>query len=228
LQGKTDAKLKYPSKIALRMHRIAVFASGSGTNAENLIRHFNHKEEGSGPGRVCLVVCNKPEAYVLKRAEKLEVPSIVMKKSQLCLTDNSVHPNIVEVLKENDIDFIVLAGYLLQVPKELIALFPGRILNIHPALLPNYGGKGMYGEHVHKAVLEDMRRYIAQNPEKPKDFHSGITIHIVDEEMDHGKILFQSSFILSPDETLESLEEKIHVREQADYPRIVEAYINTL
>lgn len=198
------------------MFRIAIFASGSGTNAENLIRHFNSQPESSAKARVELVVCNKENAYVLTRAEKLKVLSIVMKKSQLCLTENNVHPDIVELLKENKIDVILLAGYLLQIPKELINLYPNRIINIHPALLPKFGGKGMYGERVHKAVLENKEQY------------SGITIHLVDEEMDHGKILFQSSFILSPDETLESLEEKIHIREQADYPRVVEAYLNTL
>lgn len=197
------------------MFKIAVFASGSGTNAENLIRHFNYELKGA-KAKVELVVCNKPEAYVLTRAEKLGVPSVVMKKSQLCLKDNTIHPDIVELLKENSIDIIVLAGYLLQIPKELIDLYPNRIINIHPALLPKYGGKGMYGERVHKAVLENKEEY------------SGITIHLVDEEMDHGKILFQSSFRLSDGETLESLEEKIHIREQADYPRIVEAYLNSL
>ena len=203
-------------KTGHKMFRIAIFASGSGTNAENLIRHFNSQPESSAKARVELVVCNKENAYVLTRAEKLKVLSIVMKKSQLCLTENNVHPDIVELLKENKIDVILLAGYLLQIPKELIDLYPNRIINIHPALLPKFGGKGMYGERVHKAVLENKEQY------------SGITIHLVDEEMDHGKILFQSSFILSPDETLESLEEKIHIREQADYPRVVEAYLNTL
>ena len=204
------------------MFNIAVFASGSGTNAENLIRHFNYELKGQ-KARVCIVVCNKENAGVLARAERLNVPSVVMKKSQL-MADGETKPDILDVLREHSIDFILLAGYLLQVPKVLIDLYPGRILNIHPALLPSYGGKGMYGERVHKAVLEDMRKSIAENPENHRAFYSGITIHLVDEEMDHGKILFQSSFILSDDETLESLEAKIHVREQADYPRIAEAY----
>ena len=208
------------------MFRIAIFASGSGTNAENLIRHFNVEQNHTA--KVELVVCNKEEAFVLTRAANLKVPAIVLKKNQLCLTDTQYQPNIIDVLKERNIEIILLAGYLLQIPKELIELYPGRIINIHPALLPNYGGKGMYGERVHKAVLEDMRTYIAQHPNQPKDFYSGITIHIVDEQMDHGKIIFQSKFILSPTETLESLEEKIHVREQADYPNVVEAYLKTL
>ncbi|MBR4802837.1 MAG: phosphoribosylglycinamide formyltransferase [Bacteroidales bacterium] len=204
------------------MFNIAVFASGSGTNAENLIRHFNYELKGQ-KARVCIVVCNKENAGVLARAERLNVPSVVMKKSQL-MADGEAKPDILDVLREHSIDFILLAGYLLQIPKVLIDLYPGRILNIHPALLPSYGGKGMYGERVHKAVLEDMHKSIAENPESHRAFYSGITIHLVDEEMDHGKILFQSSFILSDDETLESLEAKIHIREQADYPRIAEAY----
>jgi len=224
MQSKTGAK----EKITLRMYRIAVFASGSGTNAENLIRHFNHGQKTSPEARVVLVVCNKENAGVLKRAENLNVPYSVLKKSQLTLKDNDIHPDITEILEEHRIDFIILAGYLLQIPAELIESYPGRILNIHPALLPSYGGKGMYGERVHKAVLEDMRKYIAENPGRPKDFYSGITIHLVDEEMDHGKILFQAKFILSPDETLESLEEKIHIQEQANYPRVAEAYLKTL
>lgn len=209
------------------MYRIAVFASGSGTNAENLIRHFNLEGEGQF-ARVTLVVCNKSDAFVLTRAKNLGVPTTVMKKAELCLTEGHSHPNIIEVLKENSIDIILLAGYLLQVPKELIALYPDRIINIHPALLPSYGGKGMYGHKVHDAVIGDMKKYQEENPDKPKDFYSGITVHLVDEEMDHGKILFQSKFILSKDETVESLEEKIHVQEQADYPRVAEAYLRGL
>lgn len=187
------------------MFKIAVFASGSGTNAENLIRHFNYELKGQ-KAKVELVVCNKPEAYVLTRARNLNVPTVVTKDTE----------EIIENLRQREIDLILLAGYLLKIPKELIDLYPDRIINLHPSLLPKYGGKGMYGERVHKAVLENKEKY------------SGITLHLVDEEMDHGKILFQSSFALSDDETLESLEAKIHIREQADYPRIAEAYLNTL
>ena len=187
------------------MFKIAVFASGSGTNAENLIRHFNYELKGQ-KAKVELVVCNKPEAYVLTRAGNLNVPTVVTKDTE----------EIIENLRQREIDLILLAGYLLKIPKELIDLYPDRIINLHPSLLPKYGGKGMYGERVHKAVLENKEKY------------SGITLHLVDEEMDHGKILFQSSFALSDDETLESLEAKIHIREQADYPRIAEAYLNTL
>ena len=187
------------------MFKIAVFASGSGTNAENLIRHFNYELKGQ-KAKVELVVCNKPEAYVLTRARNLNVPTVVTKDTE----------EIIENLRQREIDLILLAGYLLKIPKELIELYPDRIINLHPSLLPKYGGKGMYGERVHKAVLENKEKY------------SGITLHLVDEEMDHGKILFQSSFAISDDETLESLEAKIHIREQADYPRIAEAYLNTL
>ena len=187
------------------MFKIAVFASGSGTNAENLIRHFNYELKGQ-KAKVELVVCNKPEAYVLTRARNLNIPTVVTKDTE----------EIIENLRQREIDLILLAGYLLKIPKELIDLYPDRIINLHPSLLPKYGGKGMYGERVHRAVLENKEKY------------SGITLHLVDEEMDHGKILFQSSFALSDDETLESLEAKIHIREQADYPRIAEAYLNTL
>ena len=225
--SKRGANGKFNRKRALSMYRIAVFASGSGTNAENLIRHFNLKEEGQF-ARVTLVVCNKADAFVLNRAKNLNVESIVMKKAELCLTEGHSAPTIVEVLKEHKIDIILLAGYLLQIPKDLISLYPDRIINIHPALLPSYGGKGMYGHKVHQALIGDMKKYLEENPASPKDFYSGITVHLVDEEMDHGKILFQSKFILSKDETVESLEEKIHVQEQADYPRVAEAYLRGL
>lgn len=207
------------------MYRLAIFASGSGTNAENLISSFN---EGifRDIASVELVVCNKPGAYVLNRAENHGIPSAVMNRQQLC-GDNT--EDIVTLLRDYSIDVIVLAGYLLQVPKELIDLYPERIVNIHPALLPGpYGGKGMYGEKVHKAVIADKEAYEAENGKGSRDFYSGITIHIVDEEMDHGRILFQSRFLLSENETLESLEARIHVQEQADYPRVVAAYLRTL
>ncbi|MBP5229172.1 MAG: phosphoribosylglycinamide formyltransferase [Bacteroidales bacterium] len=209
------------------MYRIAVFASGSGTNAENLIRHFNLEGEGKF-AQVALVVCNKSDAFVLTRANNLKVPAVVMKKAGLCMAEERIHPDITEVLRENRIDVILLAGYLLQIPKELIELYPDRIINIHPALLPSYGGKGMYGHKVHQALIADMKKYQEENPNSPKDFYSGITVHLVDEEMDHGKILFQSKFILDPNESVESLEEKIHVQEQADYPRVAEAYLRGL
>lgn len=207
------------------MYRLAIFASGSGTNAENLICSFNEgifKETAS----VELVVCNKPGAYVLKRAENHGIPSAVMDRGQLCGEKSG---DIIRLLRDYQIDVIILAGYLLQVPKELIDLYPERIINIHPALLPGpYGGKGMYGERVHKAVIADKEAYEAANGKGSRDFYSGITIHIVDEEMDHGRILFQSKFLLSENETLESLEAKIHVQEQADYPRAVAAYLRAL
>ncbi len=207
------------------MKRLAVFASGSGTNAENLVANFNEgifKDMAS----VELIVCNKPDAYVLKRAEKHNIHSVVLDRAQLCGDKTS---SVISLLKDYRIDVIILAGYLLQIPRELIELYPEKIINIHPALLPSrYGGKGMYGERVHRAVLEDKAAFEEKNGKGTKDFYSGITIHIVDEEMDHGRILFQSRFILSEDETLESLEEKIHVQEQADYPRVVAAYLKTL
>lgn len=141
------------------MFKIAVFASGSGTNAENLIRHFNYELKGQ-KAKVELVVCNKPEAYVLTRARNLNVQTVVTKDTE----------EIIENLRQREIDLILLAGYLLKIPKELIDLYPDRIINLHPSLLPKYGGKGMYGERVHKAVLENKEKY------------SGITLHLVDRK----------------------------------------------
>ena len=212
--------------------RIAILASGSGTNAENIIRHFNLGDGCSGAAAskiatVELVVSNKADAYVLTRAKNLNVPAVVMNKAQLCGTqENGYTPTeFIELLRQYRIDVVVLAGYLLQVPKAVIDIYRDRIINIHPALLPAYGGKGMYGERVHKAVLSDMQSYMEQHPNEPKDFYSGITIHLVDEQMDHGRILFQASFLLSPNETLESLEDKIHTQEQASYPIILAAWL---
>ena len=199
------------------MIHIAIFASGSGTNAENLIKYFNGDASCGHPAstlaKVDLVVSNKPDAYVLQRAARLKVKYILLDKEQLCTGQN---PDILKVLAHERINFIILAGYLLQVPSVLIKQYPDRILNIHPALLPKFGGKGMYGERVHKAVLAAGEK------------ESGITVHLVDEQMDHGKILFQAKCIIEPGETLESLEAKIHLLEQANFPHAAEEYFKTL
>lgn len=189
------------------MIRLAILASGSGSNAENITKYFSKSKEIE----VAAIISNKADAYVLERAKYLKVPSYVFSRSEFLETDK-----VMSLFDELKIDWIILAGFLVLLPPAIVDKYEGRILNIHPSLLPKYGGKGMYGERVHKAVLENKEKY------------SGITLHLVDEEMDHGKILFQSSFALSDDETLESLEAKIHIREQADYPRIAEAYLNTL
>ncbi len=196
------------------MKHLAIFASGSGTNAQNLIEYFNYGKNRSNKissdTKVELVICNKPGAYVLTRAENLNVPSAVLNKEELtCSTQK-----LFELLKQYSIDYIILAGYLLKIPAELIEMYPNKIINIHPALLPAYGGKGMYGHHVHEAVVA------------AKEKESGITIHLVDEKYDNGKILFQAKCSIDPTDTPDDVAEKIHHLEQANFPRVVDEYIN--
>lgn len=196
------------------MKHVAIFASGSGTNAQNLIEYFNYGKNRSNrtspDTKVEVVICNKPGAYVLTRAEKLGVPTAVLNKEELT---NSTE-RLFELLKQYSIDYIILAGYLLKIPAELIEMYPDKIINIHPALLPAYGGKGMYGHHVHEAVVA------------AKEKESGITIHLVDEKYDNGKILFQAKCSIDPTDTPDDVAEKIHHLEQANFPRVVDEYIN--
>ena len=188
------------------MINIAIFASGSGTNAQNLIEHFNRGDFAHIP----IVICNKPNAYVLERAKKLSVKSYILSKEELC----SNSPNLlISILKEYNIDYIILAGYLLKIPKAIIELYKEKIINIHPALLPKYGGKGMYGEHVHKAVVN------------AKEKVSGITIHLVDEKYDNGAHLFQASCPIDATDSADDVAAKIHQLEQAHFPSVVEKYI---
>ena len=189
------------------MTRIAVFASGNGTNAENLIRNLTC-------GEVVLLLCNKPGAYVLQRARQLDVPAITFSREEL---ENPDHENSLSAtLKIHKIDFIILAGFLWKIPENLVRQWPGKILNIHPALLPKYGGPGMYGERVHKAVLE--------NGEK----ESGITIHIVDPLYDHGQIIFQATCPVDPADTPDTLAAKIHHLEQLHFPKVADLYISRI
>ncbi len=183
---------------------IAIFASGNGTNAQNLIEYFRDHPDI----HISLIISNKADAYVLKRASKEHVPFKVM-------TGNDWLENgeAAQVLQDYDIDFIVLAGYLRLLPSWLIQQYPGKIVNIHPALLPNYGGKGMYGDKVHKAVIAS------------GDKQSGITIHYVNEEYDKGAIIFQAQCQMLPSETPESLAARIHELEYEHYPRVVEKLI---
>jgi phosphoribosylglycinamide formyltransferase-1 len=185
------------------MYNIAVFASGSGSNAENLVNHFKNSQIG----RISIILSNKKDAYVLQRAERLGVPSAVFSYKEF--QDSNV---ILHILEKYQIDFILLAGFLLKVPEYLLEKYPERILNIHPALLPNYGGKGMYGEHVHKAV-------IAAGEKK-----SGITIHVIDQNYDCGRTIYQSICTVHEDDTPETLAAKIHELEKA-YPQVAEDYI---
>ena len=191
------------------MKNIAVFASGSGTNAENLIQYF-HDPHHSKTIRVGLIVSNRPDAYVLQRACQLDVPSLTVDRNTFYSTPSS----FLKTLSNSHIDYIVLAGFLWLIPQYLIKAYPNRIVNIHPALLPAYGGKGMYGMRVHRAVIS--------NGEK----ESGITIHLVDEQYDHGNHLFQARCPIQTGETPEILADKIHTLEQEHFPKVVEAWIN--
>jgi phosphoribosylglycinamide formyltransferase-1 len=185
----------------IKMKKIAVFASGAGSNARKIIHHFRHSETVA----VSLIVCNKPGAGVLQIAEQNNIPVLLTEKEKF-FPGNSY----TEELRENKIDFIVLAGFLWKIPLALIKAFPQKIINIHPALLPKYGGKGMYGMHVHQAVMD--------NHEK----ESGITVHYVDELFDHGKIIFQATCPVFEDDTAEMLAQRIHNLEYEYYPRVIE------
>ncbi len=188
----------------MKKKRIAIFASGSGTNAENIIRFFkNHPK-----AEVCLVLSNKPDAIVLRRAENLGVPYEIFNRQ-----DFYTSTRILDLLKGKKIDFIVLAGFLWLIPLNLVKSFKGRLINIHPALLPDYGGKGMYGMNVHRSVIAN------------KDKESGITIHQVNEKYDAGNIIFQARCSIDPKDTAESLAEKIHLLEQENFPRVIEQFI---
>jgi phosphoribosylglycinamide formyltransferase-1 len=189
------------------MKNIAIFASGSGSNAENIIRYFSTKESA----KVTLVLSNNSQAFVLKRAESLNVKSVFFDRDNFYKSDK-----IINILLEEKIEFIVLAGFLWLVPDNIINIYAGRIVNIHPALLPKYGGKGMYGDAVHKAVIE--------NREK----ESGITIHLVNNEYDRGDIIFQARCTIEPHDDYASLINKIHSLEYEHFPRVIEEVINKL
>lgn len=185
------------------MFNIAVFASGSGSNAENLVNHF----KDSSVGRVSVILSNKKDAYVLQRAERLGIPSATFTYKEF--QDPKV---ILSIMDEYHIDFVILAGFLLKVPEYLLERYPDRILNVHPALLPKFGGKGMYGEHVHQAVIA------------AKEKQSGITIHVIDQNYDCGRTIYQSICTVHEDDTPETLASKIHELEKA-YPQVAEDYI---
>lgn len=189
------------------MKNIAIFASGNGTNAQRIAEYFAE----SSLVNISLILTNNPEAGVLQRAEKLGITSIVFNRESFSGTDN-----ILEILKIKKIDFIVLAGFLWLIPHNIINSFPNRIVNIHPALLPKYGGKGMYGHHVHDAV-------ILSGDEK-----SGITIHYVNEKYDEGNIIFQAKTEVTNVDTPDSLAGKIHKLEYAFFPKVIEDLLRGL
>lgn len=183
---------------------IAIFASGNGTNAENIIRYF----QGNGEVRVKLVVSNRRSAFVLERAARLGVPSACLTKEEWA--DGRA---VLALMEEAEIDFIVLAGFLARVPDCLLQAYPDKIVNIHPSLLPKFGGKGMYGEHVHEAVLAAGEQ------------ESGITIQYINEHFDEGAIICQQKCPVLPDDTPDTLAARVHALEYEYYPRVVEQLV---
>jgi phosphoribosylglycinamide formyltransferase-1 len=180
--------------------KIAIFASGSGTNAENIIRFFASSDEV----KVALVLSNHADAGVHERARRLGVPSFTLSNS-----DFREGVKALELLARYEVGFIVLAGFMSLIPPALLQAFPRRIINIHPALLPKHGGKGMYGHHVHEAVIAD------------GDAQSGITIHYVNERYDEGEIIFQAATPVLPDDVPDTLEARIHQLEHQHYPNVI-------
>jgi phosphoribosylglycinamide formyltransferase-1 len=186
--------------------RICIFASGSGTNAEAIIKYFQHHPFI----KVGLVLTNNPAAAVLEKAKKASVKSRVFNKSQFNESDE-----IVQLLQAHGITHLVLAGFLLLIPKNLVATYPNKIVNIHPALLPKFGGKGMYGLKVHEALKASGEK------------ETGITIHEVNENYDEGKILFQASCEVLPSDTPQQIATKVQALEHESYPRVVEKWITS-
>jgi len=193
--------------IFVSMKNIAVFASGSGTNAEKIFERFS----GHASVRVRLLMTNNPKAGVISRAARYEVPVYVFDKSILLHTDD-----VLLALKEAEIDFLVLAGFMLKITDNLLKAYPGRIVNIHPALLPNYGGKGMYGMHVHRAVVQ------------AREKSSGISIHLCNENYDEGKIVLQVSCALDQEDTAEDVAAKVQQLEHQYYPEVIEELVKNL
>jgi phosphoribosylglycinamide formyltransferase-1 len=189
------------------MKNIAIFASGTGTNAEKIIEFFS----GNTTSRVALIVCNKPGAGVLEIAKKWGIEAILVEKIGFYGPKSCIL-----ALKQRNIDFIVLAGFLWKIPAELVAAYPQKMVNIHPALLPKYGGKGMYGHFVHEAV------HLA------KDTHSGITIHFVNEKYDEGSIVFQERCEILPSDQPEDIARKVQVLEHSYYPTVIDELVSSL
>ncbi|MGB5417621.1 phosphoribosylglycinamide formyltransferase [Algibacter sp.] len=188
------------------MKRIVIFASGSGTNAENLIKFFHNSDNAS----VIQVLSNNPHAKVLERAKNLKVSALSFNRIAFSKTDDVLH-----ILKASKPDLIVLAGFLWKFPEHILNAFPNKVINVHPALLPKYGGKGMYGMHVHEAV-------VANN-----ETETGITIHYVNEHYDEGAIIFQARCEVNSDDSAENVAEKIHKLEMEHFPLVVNKLLNS-
>jgi phosphoribosylglycinamide formyltransferase 1 len=185
------------------MSNIAIFASGSGTNAENIISYFRQNNYA----KVVLVLSDNKNAFVLERVQKYDVPAFFFP------IDDLKNGKVLEKVKEYSVDFIVLAGFLKLFPQEIIEEFPNKIINIHPALLPKYGGKGMYGNRVHKAVIEAGEK------------ESGITIHYVNPHYDDGNIIFQAKCPVMGNDTPDTLAQRVHKLEYKFFPEIIETLL---
>jgi phosphoribosylglycinamide formyltransferase-1 len=186
------------------MITLALFASGSGTNVENIVRYFDKNPDIKIVG----VFSNHPRAYVLERAGKLGIPTFVFSRHEFYETEK-----VIQLLHACGAGWIILAGFLWLIPENLIAGYPNRIVNIHPALLPKYGGKGMYGMRVHQTVIDS------------GDKESGITIHHVNSEYDRGNIIFQTRCPVLPDDTAETLAQRVHKLEYEFYPKVIEKLV---
>lgn len=189
----------------MKKYNLAIFASGSGSNAEKIITYFQEHARV----QVKAIFTNKAQAGVVSRAQKLQIPLLIFDRQQFYESGM-----VLDQLLEMEIEAVILAGFLWLVPPAIIRAYPGKILNIHPALLPKFGGPGMYGMHVHQAVL-------AAGEKK-----SGITIHEVNEEYDQGRIVFQATCEIAPGETPQSLVNKIHKLEHQHYPRVIEKWLS--
>ena len=187
--------------------RIAIFASGSGSNAQKIMEHFKR----SNDVEVSLILTNNSDAFVLQRADNFEIPSHIFGKKEFYESDK-----IVNLIKNLNIDLIVLAGFLWLVPQNLLKSFPNKIINIHPALLPKHGGKGMFGDRVHLSVLES------------KESESGITIHFVNSEFDEGEIIHQSKFKIDKGDDLKMVKFKVQQLEHQHFPKVIESLLKKM
>ncbi len=187
--------------------RIAIFASGSGSNAQKIMEHFKR----SNDAEVALILTNNSDAYVLQRADNFEVPSHIFDKKEFYQTDR-----VVQLLKNLNINLIVLAGFLWLIPENLLKAYPNKIINIHPSLLPKFGGKGMYGDKVHSAVLEENEK------------ESGITIHFVNEAFDEGEIIHQSKFRIEKGDDLKMMKFKVQQLEHSHFPKVIEGLLKKM
>ncbi|AWW00888.1 phosphoribosylglycinamide formyltransferase [Arcticibacterium luteifluviistationis] len=187
--------------------KIAIFASGGGSNAEAIVDYFKNNEEVE----ISYFLTNKADAGVIKRGRKLNIPTLVFSRKNFVETEQ-----VVDFLKSQNIDLVVLAGFLWLIPSSLIQAFPNKIVNIHPALLPKHGGKGMWGHHVHEAVVAN------------KEKESGITIHYVNENYDEGETIFQATCAVSPEDNPEQVATNVLKLEHYHFPRIIEKVLKAI